>query len=111
MAGATATWARDGSAFAQCGAQTLAAHFHQAEFADGAELHPGAVLAQRVAQAVFHFAAVFRFVHVDEIDDDQATQIAQTHLACHFVGGFQVGAGGGFFDVTTFDGTRRVDVD
>jgi hypothetical protein len=45
-------------AFAQGGLQALAAHFHQAELADGAELHAGAVLAQRVAQAVFHFAAV-----------------------------------------------------
>ena len=90
--------------------QSLATHFHQAEFADGAKLHTGTVLAQGVAQAVFHFAAVFRFVHVDEVDDDQATQVSQTHLARHFVSRFQVGAGGGFFDVTAFDGTRRVDV-
>ncbi len=88
----------------------MAAHFHQTKFADGAELHAGAVLAQRVTQSIFDFTAVARFFHVDEIDDDQATQIAQAHLACHFVGGFQVGAGGGFFDVATFDGSGRVDV-
>jgi hypothetical protein len=49
--------------------------------------------------------------HVDEVDHDQAAQVAQAHLACHFVGGFQVGAGGGFFDVAALDGARRVDVD
>ena len=110
MAGAAAARAGNGCAFRQSRAQTLAAHFHQTKFADGAELHTGAVLAQRVAQAVFHFAAVFRFVHVDEVDDDQAAQVAQTHLAGHFVGGFQVGAGGGFFDVAAFDGACRVHI-
>ena len=111
VAGATAARAGNGRAFAQCGLQALAAHFHQAELADGAELHAGAVLAQRVAQAVFHFAAVLRLFHVDEVDDDQAAQVAQAHLAGHFVGGFQVGAGGGFFDVAALDGAGRVDVD
>jgi len=91
-------------------AQALAAHFHQAELADGAELHAGAVLAQRIAQAVFHFAAVLRLFHVDEVDHDQATQVAQAHLARHFVGGFQVGAGGGFLDVAALDGACRVHV-
>jgi hypothetical protein len=111
MAGAAATRAGDRSTFAQRRAQALAAHFHQAELADGAELHTGAVLAQGIAQAVFHFAAVAGLFHVDKVDDDQATQIAQTHLAGHFVGGFQVGAGRGFFDVAATDGAGRVDVD
>ena len=110
VASATAAWTGDRSALAQSGLEALAAHFHQAELADGAKLHSGTVLAQGIAQTVFDFAAVFRLVHVDEVDHDQATQIAQAHLACHFVGGFQVGAGGGFFDVAAFDGARRVHV-
>ena len=110
VAGAAAARAVDVRAFRECWLEALAAHLHQAKFADGAELHAGAVLAQRVAQAVFHFAAVLRLFHVDEVDDDQAAQIAQAHLACHFIGGFQVGAGGGFFDVTALDGARRVHV-
>ena len=88
----------------------MPAHFHQAKFANGAKLHAGTVLAQGVAQAAFHLAAVAAFFHVDKVDHDQAAQIAQAHLARHFVGGFQVGAGGGFFDVTAFDGARRVHV-
>ncbi len=110
VACATATWARDRGAFGEGGFEALAAHLQQAEFADGAELHAGTVLAQGVAQAVFHLAAVLGFFHVDEVDHDQATQVAQAHLAGHFVGGFQVGAGRGFLDVTTLDGARRVDV-
>jgi hypothetical protein len=94
----------------KAGLQALAAHFHQAELADGAELHAGAVLAQGVAQAVFHFAAVLGLFHVDEVDHDQAAQVAQAHLAGHFVGGFQVGAGRGFLDVAALDGAGRVHV-
>ncbi len=110
VAGAAAARAGDGRAFAQGGLEALAAHFHEAELADGAELHAGAVLAQRVAQAVFHFAAVLALLHVDEVDHDQAAQVAQAHLARHFVGGFQVGAGGGFLDVAALDGAGRVHV-
>ncbi len=67
-------------------------------------------MAQRIAQAVFDLAAVLALVHVDEVDDDQTTQVAQAHLARYFVGGFEVGAGGGLFDVAALDGARRVDV-
>ena len=110
VAGATATRAGNRCTFAQSRAQALAAHFHQTEFADGAELHAGTVLAQGVAQTVFHFAAVAGLFHVDKVDHDQAAQVAQTHLARHFVGGFQVGAGGGFLDVAALDGAGRVHV-
>ena len=88
----------------------MPAHLHEAELADGAELHAGTVLAQGVAQAAFHLAAVAALVHVDKVDHDQTAQIAQAHLACYFVSGFQVGAGGGFFDIAAFDGARRVHV-
>ena len=110
VAGAAAARAGNGCAFGEGGLEALAAHFQQAEFADGAKLHAGAVLAQGFAQAVFHFAAVFAFLHVDEVDDDEAAQIAQAHLAGHFVGGFEVGAGGGFFDVAALDGAGGVHV-
>ena len=110
VAGTTATRAGDRSTFGQGRAQALAAHFHQAEFADGAELHAGAVLAQRVAKAVFDVAPVAAFFHVNEVDDDQAAQVAQAHLAGHFVSSFEVGAGGSFFDVAALDGAGRVNV-
>ncbi len=110
VAGAAATWAGNGGSLAQCGTQTLAAHFQQTELADGAKLYAGTILAQGIAQAVLHLAAVFGFFHVDEIDHDQPAQITQPGLAGHLVGGFQVGAGGGFFDVAALDGAGRVHV-
>ena len=76
MARTTAARAGDGCAFRKGRAQALAAHFHQAKFADGAKLHACAILAQRVAQAAFHFAAVAAFFHIDKVDHDQAAQVA-----------------------------------
>ena len=110
VAGAAAARAGDRRALAQRRFQALAAHFHQAELADRAELHAGAVLAQGIAQAAFHFAAVLRLFHVDEVDHDQATDVAQAHLARHLVGRFEVGSGGGLLDVSALDGAGRVDV-
>ena len=110
VARATATRAGNGGALAQHGLEALATHFEQAKFADGAELHTCAVLAQRVSQAILHLAAVLAFVHVDEVDHDQATQIAQACLSGHFVGRFQVGAGGCLFNVAAFDGAGGVHV-
>ncbi len=110
MAGTATARAGDGRAFIEGRTQPLAAHLQQAELADRAKLHPGAVLAQRIAQAVFHFAAVLALLHVDEVDHDQPAQVAQARLPRHFVGGFQVGAGGGFLDVAALDGARRVHV-
>ena len=66
---------------------------------------------QRVAQAVFHVALVAAAFHVDEVDYDQAAQVAQTHLSGDFVGGFQVGVERGSLDVAAACGACRVDVD
>ena len=110
VASTPTTWAGNGGPLGQGRFEALAAHFHQTELADGAELNACPVLAQCVAKAVFYIAAILAFVHVDEIDDDQTTQVAQAHLAGHFVGGFEVGAGSGFFDVTALDGAGRVHV-
>ena len=110
MTGTAAAWARDRRTFRQGRLQALAAHFHQAELTDCAKLHTSTVLTQGIAQAVFNVAAVAAFVHVDKVDHDQATQVTQAHLARHFVSGFQVSAGGGFFDVATANSAGGVHV-
>ena len=110
MARAATAWAGNRGAFAQRRAQALAAHFHQTKLADGAKLHAGTVLAQGVAQSVFHIAAVFALFHIDEVDHDQAAQVPQTHLAGYLVSCFQVGAGGSFFNVAALDGAGGVHV-
>ena len=111
VAGAGAARAGDVAGFGERRTQALARQLEQAEAADLSGLDPGAVEMQRVAQAVFHFALVLGRFHVDEVDHDQAAEVAQTQLAGDFVGGFAVGAQRGFLDVAALGGAARVDVD
>ena len=92
-------------------AQALAAHLEQAELRDRRELDARPVGAQRIAQARLDLAPVLRLFHVDEVDDDQAAEVAQAHLARDLVGRLEVGAGRGFLDVAAARRARRVDVD
>ena len=110
-ADAVAARAGDVVAFGERGAQALARELHQAEAADLGDLHAGAVVADRVLEALLDGALVLGLGHVDEVDHDEAAQVAQTHLAGHFIGGFAVGAEGRVLDVGAAGGARRVDVD
>ena len=65
----------------------------------------------RVAQHVFHGALIGRGFHVDEIDDDQAADVAQPQLPGDFLGGFQIGIARGGFDVAAASTAGRIDVD
>ena len=58
VAGAMAARAGDVAGFTERGLQALARQFQQAEAGDLAHLHAGAVVMQRIAQAVFHLALV-----------------------------------------------------
>ena len=69
------------------------------------------VRARGLAQLVFHVALVRAAAHVNEIDDDQPTEIAQTQLAGYFIRGLQVGGQRGLLDVAALSGARRIDVD
>ena len=59
--------------------------------ADAAELDARAVVAQRILQPLLDGAVVALLLHVDEVDDDEAGEIAQPQLAGDFVGRFEVG--------------------
>ena len=111
MARTATAWAGDGCTLGQCRFEALTAQLHEAELADRAELHTGAIGLHGVGQAALDFAAIFAVLHVDEVDHDETAQIAQTGLAGHFFCGLEVGARGGFFDVTALDGAGRVHVD
>src|SRR5690625_4810279 len=50
-------------------------------------------------------------LHVDKIADDLPTHLPQVQLAGHFIGRFQGGLQGGFFDVAAFGGAGGVNVD
>ncbi len=110
-AGAVAAWADDAAAFAQGRTQALTGHFQQAEARDATDLHAGTVGFQAFADFFFHGALVLGRGHVDEVDHDQAADVAQAQLAGDFFSGFQVGLQRGFFDVAAFGGACRVDVD
>ncbi len=82
-------------------AQSLARHFHQAELADPPDLDAGAILRHRIAQTLFDVAIVASVLHVDEVDDDETGEIAQTKLA----------AERGLLDGMLARGAAGVDVD
>src|SRR5689334_8363094 len=77
VADAMATRAGEVSRFGQCRTQPLTRQLHQPEARDLAELHAGAIVLERIAQPVFDFALVLGAFHVDEVDHDQAAQVAQ----------------------------------
>ena len=108
---AFATRAHQLAGLAQRRTQALAAHLKQAETRDAADLHAGAVMAQRVLQLVLDIALVLAGRHVDEIDHHQPAQVAQAHLACDLLGGLQVGVERRVLDVAALGGARGVHVD
>ena len=56
-------------------------------------------------------ALCLRRLHVDEVDDDQAGEVAQAQLARHLVGGLQVGAQRRLLDAALARRAAGVDVD
>ena len=89
----------------------MAAQFQKAETRKFAHLHAGAVFFERIAQDVFNIALVFRIFHINEVDDDQTAQVAQTHLTGDLFGGFHIGFERGVFNIRAACGTCRVNVD
>ena len=108
---ATAARADMPAGFAQRGAQTLTGQFHQTKARNSSHLHPGPIQLQRVAHAIFDFALIAVGIHVDEVHNDQTTDIPQPQLARNLIRGLQVRHQCGFFDVSTLGGFGGVDVD
>ena len=93
------------------GANALPRHFQEAEMADPTDLDAGAVMAQRVLETPLHGPVVALLLHVDEVDDDEAGEIAQPQLARHLVGGFQVRLQRGVLDIVLAGRPPRVHID
>ena len=96
---AIAARAGDVGTFVQGRPDALTRQFHQAEAGNLAGLNPRTVVVQRILGTLLDFALILGALHVDEVDDDQPAQIAQSHLTRHFVGGFQIGSESSLFDV------------
>ena len=102
--------ARQLRGIAQRRTHPLSGHFQQAETRDTTGLNAGSIDFKRITQMVFHRALIFIGQHVNEVDDKQAAQIAQSELAGDFIGRFQVGIQRSFFNVAAFGGAGGVDV-
>ena len=101
-----------GERLEQAGADPLAGHLHQAERGHLGDLVAGAVAAQALDQAAQHQVAVGLQHHVDEVDDDDAADVAQPELADDLLGRLEVVLGDGLLEVAAGAGELAgVDVD
>ena len=90
----------------------LAGHLHQPERGDLGDLVLGAVPAQALGEPAQHQLAVALQHHVDEVDDDDAADVAQPELADDLLGRLQVVAGDRLLEVAALPGVLAgVDVD
>ena len=92
-------------------ADALAGHLHQAEIGDVEDLGAGLVAGQRGPERVDDLAAVVLDLHVDEVDHDDAADVAQTQLLGDLFGGLEVVAEHRLFEVRGADVLAGVDVD
>ena len=69
---------------------SLTSHLHKTQFRDVKYLSSGLVSGQSCLKGLHHFAAIVLDFHVDEVNDDDSTNIAQTQLVSHFIGGLKV---------------------
>ena len=90
----------------------LAGHLDQAERGDLGDLVLGPVAAQALEQPAQHELAVALEHHVDEVDDDDAADVAQPELADDLLGRLEVVLGDGLLEVAAAAGELAgVDVD
>ena len=73
---AAAARAGDVGGFADRWTQPLTRKLEQAEARDTTDLNARTILFHRIANAIFDGALILLRLHVDEVDDDQAAQIA-----------------------------------
>ena len=92
-------------------ARALACHLDQTQRREPAHRQLGAVAAQLLAELGQHVLAVVFAQHVDEVDDDDAAQVAQAQLARNGLRRLQVGLEDGFVEVAGAHIAARVDVD
>jgi hypothetical protein len=77
VTGTAAKGAFVGRAFQHARPNSLARHFHQAEMRDAADLDACPVVLERVLETALDRAVVALLIHVDEIDHDEASEVAQ----------------------------------
>ena len=58
---------------------------------------PSPVVSHHFTHVVEQLLAMFRRVHVDKVDDNDASHVPQAQLTCDFVGGADIHVQGIFF--------------
>src|SRR6266478_2955398 len=75
------------------------------------DLDARAILSEAIAELALNRTVVALLVHVDEVDDDQAREVAQAQLSGDFLGRLKVGLERGILDVMLARRTAGIDVD
>ena len=88
----------------QTGAQTLTGHLNQTQRSHLSHLVLGTVTAQALNQATQNQVTVRLKHHVNEVNDDNAADIAQTQLTDNLLSSFQVVLGDSLFQVAAATG-------
>ena len=78
---------------------------------DAANLNARTILPQAIAELALDRTIVALLVHIDEVDDDQAREVAQSQLSRHFLSRLEIGLERGVFDVMFARRATGVDVD
>ncbi len=93
-------------------AHPLAGHLHQPETCDLSDLMTGTVPTEAFGEAPQHKLPVALQNHVDEVDDNDATDVTEPELTDDLLGGLQVVLGNGLLEISTFAGELAgIDVD
>src|SRR5256886_2290820 len=94
-----AAWTRLTQQMFQALAGALAGHFHEPERREAHDVRLGAITGQRPLEGAQHGAPVRLIAHVDEVDDDDAAEIAQPQLPRDAHRRLEVGAEDGLLEI------------
>ena len=79
-------WASLGSCFKHAWPQPLAAHFHEPKARNATNLDARAICFQPILHTFFDRRIIAPFIHVDEVNNDQASKVSEPKLTCHLIG-------------------------
>src|SRR5690606_30301617 len=92
-------------------ARALAGHLHQPELGDADDVGLGVIALELLLQRAQYLAPMILVLHVDEVDNDDAADVAQTQLPGDGRGGLEVGLENGLFKGAMPDEGAGIDVD
>ena len=93
------------------GSDTLSGHFDESEGADSQDSSACAIASDGIAECAFDTAAMFFFSHIDEVIDDDTSEVTESNLSGDGIGGAEIHLVGAFFSVGICAEAAAVDVD